>query len=178
MKPLVCFLLLAPLGACDITSPGGGLRQQVREELATEEANWKAKAVHSYDFDFQRDCTSCPAAVTQQVNIHVRNDVIARVVDAQGLDVAPQSGISWPTVDSLFLWARQLLENSSFSIGLAFDTAYHFPALVHGEQPGFVVEHHSSGMVQQTFSAPIRVGQTYLMAEPLSKSNRVVWRRR
>ena len=171
-------LLVALAGACELTNPRPDFRGQALEETARQEALWKAKNVHSYDFDFQRDCSGCTATAIQQVSIHVRDDVIIRVVDFQGADVAPQTDLSWPTVDSLFLWSRQFLDNRSFAVSLDFDSTYHFPTFIHGEVPGFLAEHHSGGLVEQTSTAPIRVGEGYLMAAPLSKSKRVSWRSR
>jgi len=184
MRPTTVFLF-AIVGACNLTNPFPDFRARALEETNNQEALWKAKNVHSYDFDFQRDCSGCSATAIQQVNIHVRDDVITRVVSITGADVAPQAGVSWPTVDSLFLWSRQFLDNTSFTVELDFDSTYHFPNFIRGQAPGFAAEHHTAGLVEQTSTAPIRVANGdempvtgYLIGEPFSKSNRVVWRNR
>ena len=147
--------LVAAATACDIFAPENiDYRQRAIDETARRESLWTALDVHSYDFGYQRDCNCSPVAI-QEVRIHVRNDVITRVVDAQGNDVPPQPDVSWPTVDSLFLWGRQFLADRRIFVEMDFDTTYNFPTHVRGDIPGQLVAEHNAGVfTEQPASAP------------------------
>jgi hypothetical protein len=170
-------ILLAFLAACDFVSPKPvDYRKEVLDEVTRQTALWKGLGVHDYDFDYQRAC-ACSVKATQPVNIHVRSDNIARVVDAQGADVAPQADIPWPTVDSLFKWSTEFLNLERYAVEVQFDTTLHYPIHLRGENPGVaVVQHESANLVQQTPGAPAI--RSYLMAAPFSKSKSVTWRSR
>ena len=59
MRPSL-LLLLAFVASCDIINPGAiDYRQRARDEVDRREGLWRALAIHSYDFDYQRDCTPC-----------------------------------------------------------------------------------------------------------------------
>ena len=171
-------LPLVLVASCDILSPKEiDFRQRAIEEVIRRQGLWEVMDLHSYDFDYQRDCAPCSAAALQPVQIHVRNDVITRIVDATGGDVTPQPDIPWPTVDSLYLWTRQLLDDRRFAVEIEFDTVQNFPKHVRGEDPGrSIAEHNASNLVPQSASAPIVAG--YLTGTPFSKSNKVTWRSR
>jgi hypothetical protein len=171
-------LLAVAVASCDILNPKEvDYRKQALEETARRETLWKSLAIHDYDFDFVRTC-ACDEAARQQVTIHVRSDNIARVSTNSGVDVVPQAGISWPTVDSLYLWTRQLLNDRAFAVEVAFDTTHHFPERITGEDPGrSVIVHMSSNFVERAAGTPA-VRAAYRSDTPLSKSKSVTWRSR
>jgi hypothetical protein len=177
MRPLP-LLALALVGGCDFLGPKDtDFRQRALDETVRREALWKQEAIHNYDFHFERDC-ACALVAIQPVEIHVRNDVVARVVDAQGADVEPQTGIPWPTVDSLFIWSRQLINNKAFAVEIGFDSTLSFPNHILAENPssGVSIAHNSRDLTAQTATAPIRAD--YRIAVPDSKSKSVTWRNR
>lgn len=151
------------------------------------ESQWRSANVTDYDVDFQRDClgATCDASSTRPVTIQVRNADIARVVDFQGIDVQPRAGVSWPSVDSMYTWIRQILHRSEFSIEVVFDTVLHVPVYVGTEDPGkTLMQHYFWNFVPRTTgaggAAPVvsNSSSSYWMGAPLSKSKRVTWRSR
>ena len=129
-------ILLAFVGSCGLLGPKDvDYRRAALDETNRREILWKGLAFHDYDFDFQRNC-ACSLKATQPVRVHVRNDAVARVIDIQGGDVTPQADIPWPTVDSLFRWSRDLLNDRAFAVEVEFDTTYHLPKHIRGEDPG------------------------------------------
>jgi hypothetical protein len=163
--------------SCDIVNPKPiDFRQRALDETLRQEALWKGRSIHHYDFDFVRNC-ECSNTAVQPVHIRVRNDAITRVLDVQGVDVPPAQGVPWPTVDSLFLWTKQILNDNSFAVEVGFDTTFNFPEHIRAENTQRVsLLHNSSNFVVQTATAPIV--ESYLMAAPASKSNKVTWRSR
>jgi hypothetical protein len=174
---LVPLLAVAGVSACDLTNP----RDQDFRQVAIHETNrrdslWHALNIHDYDFSFHRAC-ACSDKATQPVTIHVRSDQVARVLDAGGVEVAPQSDIPWPTIDSLYVWTLQLLNNRAFSVAVVFDTIFQFPDSIVGQNStGTSVSHVSLDFVQQTPGTAALTA--YRMGEPFSKSKRVTWRSR
>jgi hypothetical protein len=175
MRRLFVSLLL--VASCDVAGPKPtDFRQRALDETQRQEALWKAKSIHHYDFDFVRTC-DCSQVALQPVHIRVRNDAITRVLDAQGTDVAPAQGVSWPTVDSLFLWTKQVLNEKSLAVGVGFDTTFNYPNVIRAESAERVILlHTSSNLAAQTATAPII--ESHLIAAPASKSNKVTWRSR
>ena len=164
------------VGSCGFTSPNDDFRQRALDETIRREGLWKAQAIHNYDFNFIRSCT-CDNVAVQPVRIHVRNDQITRVVGETGADVAPVAGIPWPTVDSLFLWSKQLLNDRTYAVEVSFDTVFSYPSHIQGENSQrSSVLHNSANLTVTTATAPIVV--SYLIAAPASKSNKVTWRNR
>jgi Family of unknown function (DUF6174) len=148
-------LALVLAASCDVVSPEKiDFRQRALDETARQESLWKARAIHHYDFDFVRNC-ACDQVALQPVRIRVRNDAITRVLDMQGTDVPPKQGVSWPTVDSLFLWSRQVLNDRSLAVEMAFDSTFNFPSRIHAESPSTIIVHGSANLVVQTATAPI-----------------------
>ena len=163
--------------SCDLVNPKPiDFRQRALDETLRREALWRAQAIHHYDFDFVRTC-ACAQPALQPVHIRVRNDAITRVLDDQSADVAPAQGVPWPTVDSLFVWTKQVLNDNSFAVEIEFDSTFSFPKHIraaNGQGVGFL--HASSNLVAQSVTAPIV--ESYLRAAPASKSNKVTWRSR
>lgn len=129
-------VLLAACHLLDMDAPD--FRQRAFDEVGRQETLWKALAIHDYDVDFQRSCDGvvCDPIGLQPVTLHIRSDAVNRVIDSQGADVPAQAGVSWPTVDSLFLWTRQFLSDGSLVVEVQFDTTQHYPVFVRGENPG------------------------------------------
>jgi len=69
------------------------------------------------------------------VRVEVRADTVSRVTDAAGTDITAQSGMSWPSVDSLFARAHAVIANRQLTIQLQFDTQYHYPRLIDSYDP-------------------------------------------
>jgi hypothetical protein len=57
------------------------------------------------------------------------------VLDAQGAEVAPETGVRWPTVDSLFRWARDVANNRAYTVELGFDDTFGYPAFLSADVP-------------------------------------------
>ena len=88
-------------------------------ELAVRRTAWDDANISNYDFDYVHDC-ECPDAAQQPVTIEVRGDLVSRVLDADGNEVASVTGISWPTMDSLFIGAKAELENEERGVQVLF----------------------------------------------------------
>jgi hypothetical protein len=130
---VAAFLLLPLVSSCLLTSEPIDFRQRALDETNRREGLWEAEDVHDYDFDYVLSC-ECSSTATQPVTIEVRNDQVSRVLTASaGTEVDPAPGVSWPTVDSLFIWARETIANRDLAISVTFDTTYHFPARVAGQ---------------------------------------------
>ena len=173
-SPLIALLVFA--ASCALSAPKDvDFRQQALLETQRREALWKAQGIHHYNFDFDRSC-QCDPVANQPVTIHVRNDVITHVVDAQGADVAPVQGLPWPTVDSLFLWTKLLLADRTFAVDIAFDTTISYPKHIQAQNAAGIAIYDSSNLVATTATAPIMA--FYRIGAPASKSKSVTWRSR
>ena len=154
--PVLLPVFLVACNLLDVNAPN--FRERAFAEITRQENLWKGLAIHDYDLDFKKDCEGilCDPIGVQPVRVHVRNSVVNRVVDGQGADVQPAAGVSWPTVDSLFLWSRQFLDDQSLVVEVQFDTTQHFPVLVRGEDPGRVrVVHNVGNFVVQPAGTPL-----------------------
>jgi hypothetical protein len=70
------------------------------------------------------------------VRVDVRDRAIERVTDLRtGAEVAASPYARWPTVDSLFAWTRDLIENKQYRVTARYDVRYGFPTLVSGDIP-------------------------------------------
>lgn len=178
LRPLLTLAIPVALAGCDFINPKPtDFHKVLLDEVNRRELLWKSAAIHHYDFTYQRSCF-CGAQITQEVTIQVRNDVILHVLDAQGAEVLPEQGVSWPTVDSLFLWAEALLANRETVVEIDFDGVANYPARIFGDIPRLADEeitHEASNLlVLQTANSVA----SYRMGVPFSKSNRVSWRNR
>ena len=173
---IIPIALLALAASCALTPPKDDFRQDALNETVRREGLWNGQGIHHYDFNFQRSCPCDPVA-NQPVTIHVRNDVITHVIDAQGAEVAPVAGLPWPTVDSLFTWAKLFLNDRSFAVEVSFDTTLNFPNHIQAQSnQNVTVIHGASNLIVKTATAPIVA--SYLIGAPASKSKSVTWRRR
>jgi hypothetical protein len=170
---LLPICLIAFVTSCNwLLDPGEpGDRQILINELNRREALWEQHDIHDYDFDYRLEC-ECLAAAIQPVRIEVRKDTIARVLDAAGAEIAPTEGVRWPTVDSLFLWTRDLANNRSYTVEVGFDGTLDFPNFLRGDVPQAVDDefiHRASNLVETTLSnrrPGLKVEQRHL-AQPV-----------
>lgn len=152
MRPSL--LLLALTTSCNwLLDPGeSGDRVAMNRELDRRIAQWGSLAISNYDFEYRLVCFCSPTA-TQQVTIEVRNAEIVRVLDTNGGEVAPESGVRWPTVDSLFVWARDLANNRTYTVELAFNEDFGFPSFLSADVARAVDDefsHNAGNLVVRT----------------------------
>jgi hypothetical protein len=164
-------IILLLVASCDFLRANDvDFRQRAVDETLRREALWKAQAIHHYDFEFLRSC-ACDQVAQQPVTIHVRNDVITRVVGSTGADVAPVTGVPWPTVDSLFLWTKLLLNDKSFAVEVGFDSTLSFPNHIKAENTQRVsLQHSAFNLVVQTATAPIIASRRIPARTPLTRT--------
>jgi hypothetical protein len=178
LRPLFAIAIPFALAGCEFINPKfPDAHKIVLDEVNRRQLLWKSAAIHHYDFTYQRSCF-CGASITQEVTIQVRDDAILHVLDAQGAEVLPEQGVSWPTVDSLFVWAKALLANRETVVEIDFDAVANYPARIFGDVPRLADEeitHQAFNLfVVQTASSVA----SYRIGVPFSKSNRVSWRSR
>jgi hypothetical protein len=99
------------------TSP----RDQVAQGLAQREAQWRAAAIHAYAFDYDDSAT----VNKTPVRIEVQGDTVARVVDRGSGAVLSRAG--WPTIDSLFVRAHDVVGDSHYQVLISYDAQLGFP---------------------------------------------------
>ena len=130
MRPVITFSALAfALAACNsvLETTGGNDRTGPLLELAARRAQWNEQEIQSYDFHYVCTCPSpCTEFSQQPVTIEVRDAVIASVVDEDGNALAPVTGVSWPTIDSLYVWAQLVLSDQSLGVQVLFDPTDHY----------------------------------------------------
>ncbi len=153
MRPLATILLALTTSCNWISDPGGdGYRQDLLRELDRRQVQWDTLEVHDYDFDYDLNCFCAPEAV-QAVTIEVRNDQIVRVVNELGEEVLPQAGLTWPTVDSLFVWTRRYVNNRAYTVEVGFDLDFGFPNHLAGDVPRSVDDeflHTAANLIVRT----------------------------
>ena len=98
-----CLLVLGGASCTSATSPAGRIYV-----LREHRAQWRAAGIHAYAFNLQTQAMlSGPP-----VRIEVRADTVARVVNrATGAELTVRD---WPTVDSLFVSAEDLLRGDNY----------------------------------------------------------------
>jgi hypothetical protein len=122
-------LLLALCTGCDFFTGGSEL-----DKLRSNRDRWDALRIADYDFDYRLSCF-CATEATQPVRIAVRGAVIASVINLTTGDlVPPQSFVTWPTIDSLFLWTERNLAHG-YNLDITYDASQRFPAHVDGDIP-------------------------------------------
>ncbi len=181
-----CWLTARAFTLCEVTTVGAPLAScspsAALEEVTRHETAWRASNVRDYNVDFQRDCLGivCDVGATRPVRIHVRNAGIVMVSDGLGVQVAPKDGVSWPSVDSMYVWIRQVLSGREYSIEIVFDTLLHMPIYMRtDDQRSASVANYFwnlDTLLSDTSAAVAR--SNYWMGAPLSKSKRVTWRSR
>jgi hypothetical protein len=178
LRPLLSLAIPFALAGCDLLNPKIPDQHKILlDEVNRREFLWKSAAIHHYDFDYQRSCF-CGPTITQMVTIEVRDDVIQRVEDAQGAEILPEQGVSWPTVDSLFVWAEALLANRETVVEIEFDAVTNYPARIAGDIPTIADEeiiHNASNLLVLLTANSL---ESYRIGAPFSKSNNVTWRSR
>lgn len=178
LRPLLALAIAFALTACDILNPKIPDQHKILlDEVNRREFLWKSAAIHHYDFDYQRSCF-CGPTITQMVTIEVRDDVIQRVLDAQGAEVLPEQGVSWPTVDSLFVWAEAMVANREAIVEIEFDGNSNHPVRLSADIPRIADEEitHQASSLRVLLTA--NAVASYRIVAPFSKSNNVTWRSR
>lgn len=155
---VLLLVLAAVLGGCGyLLDPGEPFdRQLLVNELRRRESFWKSNQIHDYDFSYLYTC-QC-STVNRRARIQVRADVITRVLDLAGNDIAPQAGVSWPTVDSLFLWANGYAANRDVTVDVMFESFLDFPTFIQADVPiaaGDRITHTASALVAVSVPSPI-----------------------
>jgi hypothetical protein len=116
-------VMLAAAGCHSSTEPD---RNQL-VELARREAQWKALAIHDYAFDYDVGAM----APTRPARVYVRADQVVRVVDrVTGAELALEH---WPTMDSLFAEAAQVIQNRMYHPVITYDSQRGFPSQIRAE---------------------------------------------
>jgi hypothetical protein len=125
---LVLCVLLTGCGGAGFLS-GGGL-----VTLHRNRERWTNLGIRDYDFNFRRSCF-CGSESTEPVRVEVRAGQLSRVISlttAQDVTSAPYA--TWPTIDSLFVWAERSFGHK-YRLTVTYDAAHHFPASVSGDIP-------------------------------------------
>jgi hypothetical protein len=179
LRPLFTLAIPFALAGCDILNPKfPDAHKILRDEVNRRQLSWKFQAIHHYDYDYQRACL-CGSTITQPVTIEVRDDVIQRVENAQGAEILPEQGVSWPTVDSLFVWAEAMLANREAVVEIEFDPNTNHPVRLSADIPSIADEEitHQASSLRVLLTGANDVA-SYRIGVPFSKSNRVSWRNR
>ena len=125
-------LLLVVCAGCDFLTGGSEL-----DKLRSNRDRWDALRIADYDFDYRLSCF-CATEATQPVRIEVRGGVMASVINlSTGDPVPPQSFVTWPTIDSLFVWTERNLAHG-YTLEITYDASHRFPAHVDGDIPRVV----------------------------------------
>lgn len=111
----------AVAAGCDSpTSP----RDQIARALAQRETQWRAAAIHAYAFDYDDSAT----VNKTPVRIEVQGDTVARVVARE--TGAELSRAGWPTIDSLFVRAHDVIGDSQYQVLISYDAQRGFPTRI------------------------------------------------
>lgn len=123
-------LLFALMGwlSCsgDPASPG------VPGDLAKRQALWAALDIRDYDF---RVHYSNEWFAGEEALVHVRNGTVESVTDIESGNLIITDPASWPTVDSLFAYARRAVDDPEQEVALLFDGTLHYPRSVRIDAP-------------------------------------------
>ena len=129
------FLTLVLCGCNWLLDPGGedSARVNLRRELDRRQDLWTASEIHDYTFVYLRTC-QCDT-ISLRDTVVVVADKVSRVADAAGADVTNRTDVHWPTVDSLFAWARVYTNDAHWTITVIFHDTYHFPYVIQADEP-------------------------------------------
>jgi hypothetical protein len=148
LLPAVLVLLVSACGSSTLSPEESAIR-----DFDQAQKRWAEAGVASYAFDFSRSCF-CPVESTEPVRIEVRNRSVVRITSRRtNLAITPSQFASWPTVDSLFVWTRRLLDNHSYKVVAQYDSKYGFPTLLTGDIPLAVddeIQYTAGALVPQT----------------------------
>lgn len=125
-KLLKLGLLLLPSGlsACGILGPNPG------NELDRQRSEWNALGRDSYSFVYRRSCY-CLMPSSDAVRIVVLEDLVVSV--SSTLTGETVEGIEdgyWPTVDELFAFVEQAIEEGADVLSVEYDEEFFFPTLI------------------------------------------------
>ena len=125
MKRSTALLACLAVAACSISAFEGS-----QNSLAEANTRWKAAAVTSYDFDFQRTCF-CAESMTRPVTISVRSDTFTTIVYSDSGTAADSAQFrDFLTIDRLFAFLHRTLNAGPAGFTTAYDDVRGFPALV------------------------------------------------
>ena len=118
-------LLLVLAASC-----GPSLLGQRADDLAAARARWRAAAIASYDFEFQRVCF-CTQEAVERVTISVRHGQFAALVSTDsGTPVDTMLFQDFLTMDRLFETTQRLLAAGPASFTASYDAALGYPMVV------------------------------------------------
>jgi hypothetical protein len=118
-------LLLGVMAACS-PSPLG----QRADDLAAAQARWRAAAIPSYDFDFQRICF-CSQEAVQPVTISVRSGRFAGIVSTDSATpVDTMLFQDFLTMDRIFDTTHRLLDAGPAAFTASYNAALGYPTAV------------------------------------------------
>ena len=119
---------LASILACggDATSPG------VPGDLVQQHARWVALGIRDYDFRVTYANEWFPS---REALVQVRSGSVVQVTDVESGDLIPNPGSVWPTVDSLFVYARRAVDDPEQEVDLLFHPTKFYPTRVHIDAP-------------------------------------------
>lgn len=126
MKMPIKTLLLLPttIAACGILGPN------LDSELDRQRHEWDALGRNSYSLVYRRVCF-CPLPSPNAVKIVVFEDLVVSVSSAStGEDVDGIKDGVWPTIDELFDFVEQAIDEDADELIVAYDQEFFFPTLI------------------------------------------------
>lgn len=121
---------------CSIFEPNE--RERDLREFDQQRDRWQAQQIHSYGFEYSRECF-CPPDLTSRVRIDVSGDTVFRVTNAQtGADVTRLQYARWPTIDSLFAGARRTISSGDWKYEIEYDPTLGYVRRLSGDIPNAV----------------------------------------
>ena len=113
-------LLVLAMSCRDAVGPGGQI-----SDLETAHRRWQAQNLHTYAFTLQR---SCFCANVHRLFVAVVSDAVVGVLDLDtGTFVDPALG---ETVEDLFTFVQNAIDNDARLIRAEYDAAKGFPAAI------------------------------------------------
>ncbi len=96
-------------------------------ELAAQQAAWKALGVSDYAFSYRDRCFCSGSYVWVRITVHNSNVANTQMIRAETVRAGLDSGYRRPTIDSLFAWISDAYKRNSETVDVAYDPQYHFP---------------------------------------------------
>ena len=128
-RSLVLGVVLASmLGGCNTTEPDPHMRALL--EFTRRHSQWTQQNLGDYVFDYEVQAF----ARFSPVRIEVLNGVVYRVTDRATSQVLPNPP-TYPTVDTLFETAAQVLENEMYDARIEYDDHWGVPTLIDARSP-------------------------------------------
>jgi hypothetical protein len=120
----IAALLCLALGACG----DDPLRHaELRDTLRRKREQWEARRPPGYEFEFRWKCF-CGPPLTELVLVTVVDDEIREASFLASGEPVPESDLDeFRTVDGLFAFLEDAIEESAFAITAEFDSALGYP---------------------------------------------------